>query len=77
MEAVVLFTEAPKNDGLAKSIYEGGWKIPTSEKRFTEAVVLRKPPPKITTTDILFTVSTFIAIAIEATVWYLHRRLER
>jgi hypothetical protein len=54
MEAVVLFTEAPKNDRLTKSINQGGHfiygsgqKMPDSENRFTEAVVLRQPSPEI------------------------------
>jgi hypothetical protein len=31
----------------------------------------------ITTTDWFITVATFTAVAIEATMWYFHRRLER
>jgi hypothetical protein len=45
-EVIVLFTEAPKNDRLAKSIYGSGhfinrkgWKMPASKNGFTEAVV--------------------------------------
>jgi hypothetical protein len=34
------------------------------------------PVESVTTTD-WFTVTTFIAVEIEATMWHLHRQLER
>jgi hypothetical protein len=52
-EAVVLFTETPKNDRLAKSIYrggcfiyKGGWEIPASVNGFMEGGHLKTTASK-------------------------------
>ena len=55
MKAVDLFTKAPNNDRLVKSIYGDGQKITVSENRFTPPKIrpfsktghLKGPPGKI------------------------------
>ena len=47
IEVDILFTEAVRIAHLVKSIYGGGQKMVASKNRFTEAGLLRSPPPKM------------------------------